>query len=146
MNDLINLTLFYMLWIFLSCNIHWFWFAMEILGNKAIKLYLFQDITHENVSLLLQTFVAVVRMNCGPAIEDINTKESAQHGMDICTTVGAEQYLIYCATAHKKLDNKMDTKSVQAKKYWICEEIFYVISVENIAIKQIQKVKQDDIW
>eukprot|EP01084_Bolivina_argentea_P082760 149846_1 len=99
MKDLMNFVLFYTLWIFSSYNIHFFWFGMVVLRNKAIKFYLFENIfeniTHQNIFSPSQISVAVFTINYEPDITDITSKKSVKHGMEIITAVGAEQYSIY---------------------------------------------------
>eukprot|EP01084_Bolivina_argentea_P082758 149844_1 len=97
MKDLMNFVLFYRLWIFSSCNIHLFWFGMIVLRNKAIKFYLFENITHKNISCPSHISVAVITINYEP---DISTKKRVTHGMEIITALGAEQYSAYCAKVH----------------------------------------------
>ncbi len=87
---------------------------------KVIKFYLFQDITHENISVLLylkstfiiaheqsysvvyvfkyiKRFITVIAINCEPDITDIGSNHGAQHNIDIIKVVSVEQYLIYGA-------------------------------------------------
>eukprot|EP01084_Bolivina_argentea_P082759 149845_1 len=96
MKDLMNFVLFYTLWIFSSYNIDLFWFGMVVLRNKAVKFYLFEDIT--------QISVAVITINYEPDITDTTTKKNVKYAMEIITALGAEQYSVYCAKVHKKLE------------------------------------------
>eukprot|EP01084_Bolivina_argentea_P032527 60193_1 len=84
-------------------------------------------VTHKNTALPLQTFAAVISMICASVLTYIVSKESARHGMDIITAVGAAQCSVYCVVTHKKLER------YKAKEYWILVEIFYGINKENIA-------------
>eukprot|EP01084_Bolivina_argentea_P075644 137103_1 len=100
-------------------------------------------------------------MSCELLLTNIVSKEGAQHGMDIITDIGAEQYPIYYAEANTNLgtyrwfnklgicykgyiENKTDTERHKAKKYWIFVETLYDIKEENnefeyLSIKNIRE-------
>eukprot|EP01084_Bolivina_argentea_P271660 462306_1 len=142
MKHLTSFISFCTLWIFLSYNIHFFWFGMVILFNKSSKVYLFEDTTDKNISLPSQISTAVITTYYEQAAIDITTTEGVRHGMDIITAVCVEQYAVYCAQVYTNLvtdryfnmleicytgnmQNKTDIKQRQAKEYWIFVEILY---------------------